>query len=85
MPHFSVFQTFDKQKCKHIPNCLNKKLTQVPVTGREADSGGWSACLSLAPMENLTWGPPDGGTWMQPNILPINVSRAYGKFSMYTV
>lgn len=36
-------------------------LTHVPVTGNVDDSGGCRACLSLAPMEKRTCGPPGGG------------------------
>ena len=57
-----------------LPNCLNNKRTEQLVTGMLEERGGWSACLSPAPMEKRTWGPPGGGTNMQPNILPTSVS-----------
>lgn len=38
-------------------------LTHVPETGKVDDSGGCKACLSPAPMENRTCGPPGGGIY----------------------
>lgn len=46
-----------------MPNCRNSALTHVPVTGNVGDNGGCKACLSPAPIENLTCGPPGGGTY----------------------
>lgn len=68
----------------NIPNWENNKLTEAWVTGKEGLRGGCKACLSPAPMLNLTCGPPGGGTWMQPKILPTKVSRDTGMFSIYT-
>lgn len=36
-------------------------LTHVPDTGKVGDSGGCNACLSPAPIEKRTCGPPGGG------------------------
>lgn len=44
-----------------MPSCWKSMLTQVPVTGSVDDSGGCNACLSPAPIENRTCGPPGGG------------------------
>lgn len=74
----------NKNKIKQIkdsPNCWNNKLTEVCVTGNDGLMGGCKACLSPAPILNLTWGPPGGGTWIHPKILPTKVSKGTGKFS----
>lgn len=38
-------------------------LTHVPVTGNVDDKGGCKACLSFAPIEKRTCGPPGGGIY----------------------
>lgn len=58
-----------------MPNCRNNALTHVPVTGNVDDNGGCKACLSPAPMENLTCGPPGGGTF--------NAKEIYHRFSSF--
>lgn len=57
----SVITAQNNSKTFLMPSCWNNMLTQVPVTGNVDESGGCKACLSLAPMENRTCGPPGGG------------------------
>lgn len=39
-------------------------LTHVPVTGNVDDNGGCNACLSPAPIEKRTCGPPGEGIYV---------------------
>lgn len=57
----SVITAQNNSMTFRMPNCWNSMLTQVPVTGKVGDKGGCRACLSPAPIEKRTCGPPGGG------------------------
>ena len=44
-----------------LPSCWNKRAAEIFVTGIVELRGGWRACRSPAPIENLTCGPPVEG------------------------
>ena len=60
----------------HSPSCVKRVTTDVPVTGSVVDRGGQSVCRSPAPMEKVRLGPPGGGTWMKPKIVPTSRSNS---------
>ena len=50
--------------------------TLLCVTGMVSDTGGHRVCLSPAPMENVSFGPPGGGTLTKPRMDPTSFSRS---------
>ena len=63
-----------------LPNCLKRRATEVLETGSVGHEEDWTHCLSPAPMENFTAGPPTGMSiflqlvvWLIQNAFLLNV------------
>lgn len=67
-----------------MPNCWNRSRTDVPLTGNVDDNGGCNACLSPAPIEKRTCGPPGGGTYKTKTITFNSMLSQLNVIYLYT-